>query len=98
MGTHAGTFRALLGFLYPSYKTINAVLTDEMDDDLIWLKYWAVMSLFSMLELVVDPLVDFFPGYLLAKCVFLLWCMAPIDENGSNLIFSQVVMLNTFVE
>ena len=22
---------------------------------------------------VVDPLVDFFPGYLLAKCAFLVW-------------------------
>ena len=88
--THGGTVRVLLGFLYPSYKTINAVMTDELEDDLMWLKYWSVLSLFSMLELVMDPLVNHFTGYLIAKCVFLIWCMAPIDENGSNLIFSQV--------
>ena len=88
--THGGTVRVLLGFLYPSYKTVNAVMTDELEDDLMWLKYWSILSLFSMLELVMDPLVNHFTGYLIAKCAFLIWCMAPIDENGSNLIFSQV--------
>ena len=33
------------------------------------------------------------PGYLLAKMAFLAWCMAPIQENGSNVIFNQVVQM-----
>ena len=89
--THGGTIRILLGFLYPSYKTFNAVITDDLGDDLMWLKYWSVLSLFSMVELVLDPFVHHFTGYLVLKCLFLIWCMVPFDENGSNLIFSQVI-------
>ena len=88
--THGETVRLLLGFLYPSYKTITAVMTESREDDLLWLKYWSVLSLFSLVELLLDPLVHHFTWYLLAKCVFLIWCMAPMEQNGSNLIFSQV--------
>ena len=88
--THGGTIRLLLGFLYPSYKTFNAVMTENVEDDLTWLKYWSVLSLFSIIELLLDPLANHFKGYMSAKFIFLLWCMAPMDGNGSNLIFSQV--------
>ena len=50
----------------------------------------ALLAVFSMLETIVDPLLDFLPGYLLGKCVFLVWCMAPSDKSGSNLVFTQV--------
>ena len=52
---------------------------------------WVVLAAVHLVEMVVDPLVDFFPGYLLAKCAFLVWCMAPVQNNGANLIFSQVI-------
>ena len=90
LGTHSGTIRAIVGFLYPSYKTVNAVLTESVEDDLMWLKYWSILSWFSLIELILDPFAKHFTGYILLKCIFLVWCMAPIDENGSNLIFSQV--------
>ena len=31
-------------------------------DDLNWLRYWVVLAVVHMVELVVDPLLDFFPG------------------------------------
>merc|ERR1711971_1369012 len=58
---------------------------------LAWMRYWVVLAVFSMLETVVDPLLDFLPGYLLGKCVFLVWCMAPSDKSGSNLVFTQII-------
>ena len=39
---------------------------------------------------VADPLFDFFPGYLLGKCVFLVWCQAPSNHSGANMLFNQV--------
>ena len=95
LGTHSGTIRALVGFLYPSYKTVNAVLTESVEDDIMWLKYWSILSWFSLIELILDPFAKHFTGYILLKCIFLVWCMAPIDENGSNLIFSQVTFTIT---
>ena len=93
MSAHGAIIRAGVGFIYPSYKSLQAVMTDEKEDDLTWLRYWVVLSVVSMIELVVDPIVDFFPGYLLAKCAFLIWCMAPIQNNGANLIFTQVITI-----
>ena len=49
-----------------------------------------VLSSFSILELVLDLMVAWVPGYLIAKCVFLVWCMAPVQNNGSNIIFNMV--------
>ena len=46
-----------------------------------------------MLELGLDIVMSWAPGYLLAKMAFLAWCMAPIQENGSNVIFNQVVQM-----
>merc|ERR1711890_198356 len=83
--------RALVGFVYPSYQSLQAVLTEDKEDDLNWLRHWVGLSCVHLVELVIDPLVDFFPGYLLAKCAFLIWCMAPVQNNGANLIFSQVL-------
>ena len=89
-GQTGAVVRALVGFVYPSYQSLQAVMSEDMEDDLTWLRYWVVLSVVHLVELVVDPLVDFFPGYLLAKCGFLVWCMAPVQNNGANLIFSQV--------
>ena len=59
--------RALVGFVYPSYQSLQAVLSEDQEDDLTWLRYWVVLAAVHLVEMVVDPLVDFFPGYLLAK-------------------------------
>merc|ERR1712014_381317 len=92
MGGDTGqVVRALIGFAYPSYQSLQAAMTEDPEDDLQWLRYWVVLATVHMIELVVDPLVDFFPGYLLAKCAFLVWCMAPVQNNGANLIFTQII-------
>ena len=84
--------RTGVGFIYPVYRSVLAVLSEEVEDDLTWLRYWVVLALVSIVELMVDPLVDFFPGYLLAKCAFLIWCMAPLENNGVSFIFTQVIL------
>ena len=86
--------RSAVGFIYPAYRSVLAVMSDDTEDDMMWMKYWVVLVVFSMVELVVDPLVDYFPWYILAKCAFLAWCMAPLANNGANLIFTQVITCN----
>ena len=83
--------RAAVGFLYPAYKSLHAVMNDDREASINWLRYWVVLAVFSVIESLVDPLLDFLPGYLLGKCLFLLWCMMPSKNSGSNLVFTQVV-------
>ena len=82
--------RTIIGCAYPGYRSLKAILTDDKDDDMAWLRYWVVLSSFSILELVLDLMVAWVPGYLIAKCAFLVWCMAPVQNNGSNIIFNMV--------
>ena len=57
-------------------------------------RYWVVLGVFSLVELLLDlainPLAYSFPAYLILKCTFLAWCMAPVEWNGSDVIFNNV--------
>ena len=90
--------RAGVGFLYPAYKSLHAIMNDDREASITWMRYWVVLAVFSILETLVDPLLDFLPGYLLGKCLFLVWCMAPSKHSGSNLVFTQVTNRETVIE
>jgi hypothetical protein len=36
-----------------------------------------------------DILVGWVPFYWLTKCLFMIWCMAPMENNGSEIIYSR---------
>ena len=69
---------------------IQAVLSQEVEDDQRWLKYWILVSVFLTLQMPGDWVLGWAPGFSLAKIAFLLWCMAPIQENGSVILFQKV--------
>ena len=86
--------RTLLGVFYPAFASLRAVLIESPESSVAWMKYWVVLGVFSVIELLLDlvlnPLPYSFPTYLVIKCAFLVWCMAPIEMNGSDVIFNNV--------
>jgi len=92
LGQGGHLIRTVVGVAYPGYRSLKALLTEDKADDMLWLRYWVVLAAFTVLELGLDVVMSWAPGYLLAKMAFLAWCMAPIHENGSNVIFNQVVL------
>merc|ERR1711971_893467 len=78
-----------VGFLYPAYCSIKALESSTKQDDTQWLTYWVVFGLFSVAEYFI---ADWVPCYWLLKCLFLLWCMAPMEGNGSNVIYSRLIL------
>ena len=86
--------RIAIGFIYPAYKSLEAMMTEDCEDDMVMLRYWVVLAALSLVETIADPLFDFLPGYLLGKCLFLLWCMLPGDKNGADIIFSKVSFIS----
>ena len=97
MAAQSLVIRAGVGFMYPAYKSLHAIMSDDREASLTWMRYWVVLAVFSMIETVVDPLLDFLPGYLLGKCIFLVWCMAPTNKSGSNLVFTQVGNIDSLI-
>merc|ERR1712165_385973 len=87
--------RTLVGVVYPAFCSLKAVLSGSADQSAAWLRHWVVLGVFSVLELLADPLLNplsySFPLYLVLKCSFLVWCMIPAKWNGSDLLFNQVL-------
>nr|XP_056700144.1 receptor expression-enhancing protein 6 [Euleptes europaea] len=81
----------LIGFVYPAYASIKAIESPNKDDDTTWLTYWVVYGLFSVAEFFSDTFLYWFPFYYAGKCLFLLWCMAPISWNGSHLLYRRFI-------
>ncbi|XP_036377311.1 receptor expression-enhancing protein 6 isoform X3 [Megalops cyprinoides] len=81
----------LIGFVYPAYYSIKAIESANKDDDTKWLTYWVVYGVFSLGEFFSDIFLYWFPFYYVGKCLFLLWCMAPISWNGSQVLYLRVV-------
>ncbi|XP_053484647.1 receptor expression-enhancing protein 6-like [Ictalurus furcatus] len=81
----------LIGFVYPAYASVKAIESRNKEDDTQWLTYWVVYGIFSVAEFFSDIFLYWFPFYYAGKCVFLLWCMAPVSWNGSQLIYTRVV-------
>jgi len=80
----------LIGYVYPAYCSIKALESKNKDDDTQWLMYWVVFATFSVLEFFTDILMGWVPFYWLTKCVFLLWCMSPM--NGSAMIYNTLIL------
>jgi len=81
----------VIGFLYPAYQSVKALNQTDKEVEKRWLTYWVVFSFFHVLEFFSDHLVWWLPFYWLVKTKLLLWCMAPISNNGSVVIYSRVI-------
>jgi len=81
----------IVGFVYPAYASIKALESVHKEDDTKWLTYWVVFALFSVFEFFSDIIFSWFPLYWLVKVVFLVWCFLPIQNNGSNYIYSRLI-------
>ncbi|KAI9999534.1 hypothetical protein NQD34_018439, partial [Periophthalmus magnuspinnatus] len=56
-----------------------------------WLTYWVVYGLFSIAEAFSDIFLFWFPFYYAGKCLFLVWCMAPVSWNGSEILYRRAI-------
>lgn len=81
-----------VGFAYPAYCSIKAIESSVKADDTQWLTYWVVFAAFSVVEYFADFIAGWVPFYWLSKCLFMVWCMAPIEANGSAIIYSKVIL------
>lgn len=86
----------LAGFAYPAYATgalllraPDAVAPNAQANK--WLTYWLTFAAVVVMERACAPLIRLLPFYCTLKTVFFVWCFAPIEMNGSELVFDTVV-------
>lgn len=81
----------IFGFLYPAYCSMKALETPKKEDDTKWLTYWVVCAVFTIVEFFSDYILCWFPIYWLCKCLFYMWLMAPIENNGSLILYRRII-------
>lgn len=91
VGLGAGLVSGVVGFLYPAYQSVKALHNKDEDMEKRWLTYWVVFSFSHVMEFFLDHLVWWMPLYWFVKTVLLVWCMAPVSQNGSMVIYIFII-------
>ncbi|EDW61900.1 receptor expression-enhancing protein 5 isoform X1 [Drosophila virilis] len=81
----------IIGVMYPAYVSIHAIESSTKQDDTKWLTYWVTFGIFTVIEFFSHVLTQVIPFYWLLKCGFLIWCMLPMENNGSVIIYNKLV-------
>ncbi|CAK4259699.1 unnamed protein product [Aphanomyces euteiches] len=79
-----------VGVLYPAYASFKALESPADDDDKQWLTYWVVYALTTSVEEAAETVLQFFPGYYVLKCLFLVWLMLP-KTRGAAIIYRSFI-------
>lgn len=86
----AGLLCNLIGFVYPTYASFQAIESKRKDDDTQWLTYWVVYASFTVVESFVEIILFWFPFYYSFKFGFLIWMFLP-NTQGAKFLFSNFV-------
>ncbi|XP_017764593.1 PREDICTED: receptor expression-enhancing protein 5-like isoform X3 [Eufriesea mexicana] len=84
----------IFGFAYPAYCSMKALESPKKEDDTKWLTYWVVFAVFTIVEFFSDYILCWFPVYWLFKSLFYIWLMAPIERNGSLVLYHCIIRPN----
>ncbi|XP_010438949.1 PREDICTED: HVA22-like protein d [Camelina sativa] len=76
--------------LYPLYASVIAMESATKLDDEQWLAYWIIYSFLSLIELILQSLIDWIPIWYTVKLVFVAWLVLP-QFQGAAFIYNRVV-------
>ena len=96
------SFKLFISLVYPTFNSIKSVVQDQDDFDISkdWLKYWSIFGIFTVVEILTDPFLlnnlpsADFTALTIFKILFIVWCMVPIKNNGSLVIYDKVNVKN----
>merc|ERR1712121_318483 len=77
----------LIAVSYPMFMTVKAIETPERNEATRWLNYWVIFQFITIFEFVVGFFLAIIPGYYIVKLAFVVWCMAPIKNNGCEVFY-----------
>jgi len=85
LGIGHGSVTNILCFLYPAFKSFEAIEHHYRSEVTHWLTYWVVYSFLAILEVFSDTLQYWIPFYYAFKLAFLLWAMLPQTRGAAYL-------------
>ena len=91
MSSHLMAGKILLCFLVPSMLSLHVIAGGgEEGVVLSWLRYWVVLGTGLVLEYILEKLEGV--TVTVVKIVLVVWCLAPVEYNGSDVVFTYVLL------
>ncbi|KAJ8608008.1 hypothetical protein MRB53_039914 [Persea americana] len=86
----AGEFLVnLVGFIIPTYYSLEALFSSTKTDDTQWLTYWVTYAFLTVLESLISA-VYWFPFYYTFKFILVLWMALP-QTSGAQVLFRSFI-------
>ncbi|OIT38074.1 PREDICTED: HVA22-like protein e [Nicotiana attenuata] len=76
--------------LYPLYASVVAIETTDKLDDEQWLAYWIFYSFLTLMEMVLQPVLEWIPIWYDVKLIFVGWLVLP-QFRGAAFIYDKFV-------
>lgn len=82
---------SVITVVYPGFKSIKALETkDNEDDDKVWLTYWCVFGISTLVDDFAYFILCYIPFYSYIRLGFFVWLMAP-QTQGATIIYKSVL-------
>ena len=84
-------FVGLLGFLYPSYQSLQAAGKGDRDSLKQWLSYWILFTILEINDCLLTMIFSYFlPFFYPIKALLLIWLFYP-KSKGASLIYEKAL-------
>jgi receptor expression-enhancing protein 5/6 len=89
-GVGSSVLTNIVGVAYPAFMSFVALESEGTDDDKMWLTYWVVFGLFTILDQFAGIVLHLIPFYYVLKVAMLIWMFHPASEGA-------IIMYNNFI-
>ncbi|XAR50353.1 hypothetical protein NMG60_11004649 [Bertholletia excelsa] len=76
--------------LYPLYASVMAIESPSKVDDEQWLAYWILYSFLTLMEMLLQPILEWIPIWYDIKLLFVAWLVLP-HFRGAAFIYERFV-------
>ncbi|KAL5543860.1 hypothetical protein UlMin_007644 [Ulmus minor] len=94
MGTLLSQVHSIAGpsltLLYPLYASVVAIESTSKLDDEQWLAYWILYSFLTLVEMVLQPALEWIPIWYDVKLVLVAWLVLP-QFKGAAFLYERFV-------
>ena len=90
-GAYAELIAICFGTLYPMFKSVQALQTeDDPDDDKVWLTYWVLYGTVVALDQYASFILEIIPRYYLVKLGLFIWLQIPGRLMGAKILYKYI--------
>ncbi|XP_047333025.1 HVA22-like protein e [Impatiens glandulifera] len=76
--------------LWPLYASVIAIESPSKEDDEQWLAYWILYSFLTLLEMLIQPLLEWIPIWYDLKLALVAWLVLP-QFRGAAFLYERFV-------